>query len=61
MDVIDAVPQLAENEHTFYYFNFSAYIIFFVKVLIETNVNTVELQWFEHLWDHEKMFETGVV
>ena len=22
---------------------------------------TVELQWLEHLWNHEKMFETGVV
>ena len=23
--------------------------------------NTVELQWLEHLWDHQNMFETGVV
>ena len=23
--------------------------------------HTVELQWFEFLWDHENMFETGVV
>ena len=23
--------------------------------------DTVELQWLEHLWDHENMFETGVV
>ena len=22
---------------------------------------TVELQWLEHLWDHENMFEKGVV
>ena len=22
---------------------------------------TAELQWFEQLWNHEKMFETGVV
>ena len=22
---------------------------------------TVELQWLEHLWDHENYFETGVV
>ena len=22
---------------------------------------TVELQWLEHLWNHENMFETGVV
>ena len=24
-------------------------------------LNTVELQWLEHLRDHENMFETGVV
>ena len=24
-------------------------------------INTVELQWLEHLWNHENMFETGVV
>ena len=23
--------------------------------------NTVELQWLEHLWDYENLFETGVV
>ena len=23
--------------------------------------NTVELQWLEHIWDHENVFETGVV
>ena len=23
--------------------------------------HTVELQWLEHLWDHENKFETGVV
>ena len=23
-------------------------------------LNTVELQWLEHLWNHENMFETGV-
>ena len=22
---------------------------------------TVEIQWLEHLWNHENMFETGVV
>ena len=22
---------------------------------------TVELQWFEHLWDHKNKFETGLV
>ena len=24
-------------------------------------ITTVELQWLEHLWNNEKMFETGVV
>ena len=24
-------------------------------------VNTVELQWLKHLWNHENMFETGLV
>ena len=23
--------------------------------------NTIELQWLDHLWDQENMFETGVV
>ena len=23
--------------------------------------NTVKLQWLEHLWDYENMFETGVL
>ena len=23
--------------------------------------HTVELQWLEHLWDHQNMFETGEV
>ena len=23
--------------------------------------NTVELQWLEYLWNHENMFETGIV
>ena len=23
--------------------------------------NTVEVQWLEHLWNHENMFETGIV
>ena len=26
-----------------------------------TVVYTVELKWLEHLWDHENLFETGVV
>ena len=25
------------------------------------NQIAVKLQWLEHLWNHEKMFETGVV
>ena len=33
-------------------------------VSVATNVclsNTVELQWLGHHWNHEKMFQTGVV
>ena len=26
-----------------------------------TDLTTVELQWLEHLWNHENMFETGAV
>ena len=29
--------------------------------LQQANAHTVELQWLEHLWNHENMFETGVV
>ena len=29
--------------------------------LEQTFGSTVELQWLEHLWNHEDMFETGVV
>ena len=25
------------------------------------NIATVEPQWLEHLWNHENMFETGIV
>ena len=28
---------------------------------LSNNIYTVELQWLEHLWNHENMFETGVV
>ena len=41
---------------------FRCYIL--LDVLIQrTHINqyTVELQWLEHLWDYENMFETGVV
>ena len=30
-----------------------------VEVLLY--ITTVELQWLDHLWNHENMFETGVV
>ena len=32
-----------------------------MKTLINLNPITVELQWLEHLWDHDNLFETGVV
>ena len=28
---------------------------------VHIQLYTVELQWLEHLWDQENMFETGVV
>ena len=35
------------------------------KILINSKnfglLSTVELQWLEHLWDHENIFERGVV
>ena len=31
------------------------------SVLMKQLVNAVELQWLEHLCNHENMFETGVV
>ena len=35
--------------------------IFSEKTIVNHwNVITVELQWLEHLWNHEHMFETGV-
>ena len=27
----------------------------------DENINIVELQWLEHLWNHKNMFETGIV
>ena len=32
-----------------------------VELWFNVTVNTVELQWLEHIWDHENMFKTGVV
>ena len=32
-----------------------------VNQMCQVASHTVELQWHEHLWDHENMFETGVV
>ena len=29
--------------------------------LLDSLINTVELQWLEHLLNHEKMFKTGEV
>ena len=40
-------------------------VYFFIRMLLHKDsiqlVNTVKLQWLEHLWDYENMFETGVV
>ena len=32
-----------------------------IYVQISFTIATVELQWLEHLWDHENMFEARVV
>ena len=32
-----------------------------VLVEIKLQVNTVELQWLEQLWNHENMYETRVI
>ena len=29
--------------------------------VLDPEGHTVELQWLEHLWDNENLFETGVV
>ena len=35
---------------------------FFSHIHLSNNLlTTVELQWLEHLWDHENWFKTGVV
>ena len=31
------------------------------KEIEVVDTDTVELQWLEHLWDYENMFEIGVV
>ena len=28
---------------------------------VQVGMSTVELQWLEHFWNHEKLNETGVV
>ena len=43
---IKALPT-QESLHLFKYFHYK--------------LGTVKLQWLEHLWNHENMFETGVV
>ena len=32
-----------------------------IIILTEKNLNTVELQWLEHHWDYENLFEIRVV
>ena len=32
-----------------------------IRSILNETANTVELQWLEHLWNHENMFKTGVV
>ena len=39
----------------------SHYNIYFQKYIKDIFTIAVELQWLEHLWNHENMFQTGVV
>ena len=32
-----------------------------MQAVVEIMASTVEIQWLEHLWNHENMFDTGVV
>ena len=40
---------------------FFFFFFFFENFFFSQNAYTVELQWPEHLWNHEKMFEIVVV
>ena len=33
----------------------------YIHVFAYAVTNTAEVQWLEHLWNHENMFEAGVV
>ena len=37
------------------------YVCMYVCMYEKPVLYTVELQWLEHLWDYENMFETGVI
>ena len=57
--ITDAVPRLAGKLRvTFYCFNLSAYIRFFAKVLIETNVNISKELIFSSLFQSVNYIES---
>ena len=39
----------------------SCQVLINAHMVITENASTVELQWLEHLWNHEYMLMTGVV
>ena len=47
--------------HTVIFLVFFFFFFFFENFFFSQNAYTVELQWPEHLWNHEKMFEIVVV
>ena len=49
-----------ENSHIFVKYR-SLKFVAVEKNGFAVYVQTVEFQWLEHFWNHENMFETGVV
>ena len=45
-----------DDKRPIFYFIYCQIVFHYVLYL-----HTVELQWLEDFWNHEKMFETGVV
>ena len=55
------IPQHAKGRHDKKRWEFHFVLLHFPMSNIKKNQGTVELQWLKHCWDHENMFETGVV
>ena len=42
-------------------FSFTVLVCHYAMLFFHVYTCTVEPQWLEHIWNHENMFETGVV